>query len=400
MMVSRFLAHHGPASVHGAGAMRSVVSRSAPVACLVVGLLAALPRGARAQHTWRVRAGDALSLIAQRFGVTVDELREWNELEDDTIFVGQELQVAPAEPRSVGSSYVVEAGDTLSAIALRFGVSIEQIGEWNPDIDPDRIRVGDEIRVGPGRRRIEHVVQAGDTASAIARRYGVALRDLREWNERIDLDRIRIGRRLVVFTDEPESRSQAVGAPYDGRLEHAVRLPPHPGYVIRDRDRAWATEETARWIVEAFDAVRTRFPRAPRVRVHDISLREGGFMHGHRSHQTGRDVDLSYYQRNCGNRACPVWRLPPEQLDVERQWALLRHWLERDQVEAIFMDYRLQAPLYRHAREQGATRAQLHRWFQYPRGRNSPLGIIRHYPQHDDHLHVRFVCPESDAECR
>lgn len=95
-----------------------------------------------------------------------------------------------------------------------------------------------------------------------------------------------------------------------------------------------------------------------------------------------------------------MWRLPPEQLDVARQWTLLEHWLRHDRVEAIFIDYRLQAELYRHAREEGASREELHRWFQYPRGRTHPLGIIRHYPQHDDHLHVRFACHESDADCR
>ncbi len=378
--------------------MRLPLYRSALVAgALAVSLLG---RGgvASAQRTWRVRAGDALSVIAERFGVTVEQLREWNEIDGDRIFVGQELRVRG--DAAALQSYTIAPGDTASAIALRFGVTVEQIVEWNDGLDPDRIRVGDEIRVGPARRRVEHQVQAGETASGIAARYGVTLADLGEWNPRANIDRIRAGRALVVFTDEPESASQSIGAPYAGRLDSAVRLDGHRAYVIRDRDRAWATAETARWIVEGFDAVLSAHPDAPRVRVHDISLREGGSMHGHRSHQTGRDVDASYYQRGCGGRPCPMWRLPPEQLDAERQWTLFRYWLDKDWVEAIFVDYRLQAVLYRHARERGATQAELHRWFQYPRGRDYPLGIIRHFPQHDDHYHVRFVCPESDPDCR
>lgn len=368
-------------------------------------LLVAGAPGVEAQGTWRVRSGDALSVIAERFGVSVDEIRAWNSLQGDVIFVGQELRVGADEPPGDDDGardgrYEVESGDTLSGIALRFGVTVDQLAEWNPDLDGDRIRVGQELRVGPGRRRVVHAIQPGENATQIGARYGVTLRDLREWNPGRDLDRIRVGRSLVVFTEEPESQSLSIGAPYDGRLARAVRLRRHPAYVIRDGDRAWATQETAQWIVEAFDALRAAHPRAPKVRVHDISLREGGYMSGHRSHQTGRDVDLSYYQRSCRGIACPMWRMPPEQLDVERQWALLEHWLRRSQVEAIFIDYRLQARLYRHAREQGATRQELHRWFQYPRGRTHPLGIIRHYPQHDDHLHVRFVCPDTDPDCR
>jgi hypothetical protein len=90
----------------------------------------------------------------------------------------------------------------------------------------------------------------------------------------------------------------------------------------------------------------------------------------------------------------------PGDLDVARQWALLEHWLRHGQAELIFIDYRLQAKLYRHAKKRGATEDQLRRWFQYPRGRNEPTGVIRHYRNHEDHLHVRFVCPYSDDKCR
>ena len=374
-----------------------------------VGLVAALgacaallaPGRVAAEQMWRVRSREALSLIADRFGVSVDELREWNAIEGDRIFVGQELVIrregasAPA-----GGTYTIQGGDTLSGVALRFGVPLEQLRTNNPDIDDDRVREGQEIRIGEARRRVEHTIRAGENATQIAARYGVMLSDLREWNPRTPLDRIRIGRTLVVFTDEPESVSASVGHPAAGRLERAVRLGRHRAYVIRDRDKAWATLETSRWLVEGFDAVLAQHPRSPKVRVHDISNREGGFMSGHRSHQSGRDVDISYYQRFCGDGACPMWRMPPEQLDLERQWTLVEHWLQNDRVEAIFVDYRLQVELYRHARERGATREQLHRWFQYPRGRTHALGVIRHFPQHDDHMHVRFVCPESDPDCR
>lgn len=355
------------------------------------------------ENTWRVRNGEALSIIAERFGVTVDQLREWNALEGDRINVGQELIVRREEQAAAdGQSYTIVSGDTLSDIAVRFGVTVDDLIRWNDDLDPDRIAAGQTIQLGPARHRIEYRVRRGDSFARIGERYGVTVSQLRRWNNNLRSDRLREGRTVVVYSEVPESTSQSIGWPFQGRLEDAVRLQRHPGYVIRERDRAWATLETATWLAEAFDEVRARFPDAPRVRVHDISYRHGGYMEGHRSHQSGRDVDLSFYQRGgCGGEdGCAFGRITGGFMDATKQWALMHSWLRRDRVEAIFIDYELQEPLYEAARQAGATREELHRWFQYPRGSSFPVGIVRHYPEHRDHMHVRFRCHDSDEECQ
>jgi len=360
---------------------------------------------ARADRTWTVRSGDVLSVLAHRFGVTVDQLREWNDLEGDRIEVGQELvirgeeEAAEGDAGEPGATYEVDHGDTLSGIAVRFDVTVDDLCYWNPELDPDHIREGQELRVGPALSRRVHTVRSGDTVARIAHRYGVRVHDVVRWNEGLDPQRIRVGQEVVVYSERPPSFSESVGAPHHGSLDNAVRLRPHRAYVIRDRDAAWGTEETVRWLREGFDAVVRAHARTPRVRVHDLSEREGGWMSGHRSHQSGRDADIAYYQTRCPRSGCPFRRFHPSNLDVERQWTLFRHWLEEGVVQAIFMDYRLQEVLYRHARSEGATRRELHRWFQHPRGRDFPLGIIRHYPNHHDHAHVRFRCPETDEEC-
>ena len=123
-------------------------------------------------------------------------------------------------------------------------------------------------------------------------------------------------------------------------------------------------------------------------------------MAGHRSHRSGRDADLTYYQRRCPASGCPLQSIGPQQLLVGPQWTLIHSWLRRGQVQLVFVDYSLQSVLYRHARRRGATPRQLERWFQYPRSRNIPVGIIRHAPNHRNHIHVRFVCPRGDQQCR
>lgn len=303
------------------------------------------------------------------------------------------------EPEPQGIEVRIESGDTLSHIAERFDVSVEDIVRWNPGLRPDRIRAGQTLTILNGQRRVVHVVQRGEFLSHIAARYEVGVDELLRWNARLSRDRVSVGREIVLFTSVPESRSRSVGHPDAGRLEDARQLRRHPGLLVRAPDRAWGTDETVRWIAEAFDVLRRDDPEAPRVEVHDISHRRGGPMQGHHSHESGRDADISYFQTACRG-VCPFRRIGPDRLDVARQWALFSHWLRSGRVEAIFMDHALQRVLYEHARASGVSRNDLSRWFQYPRSADDRYGVIRHEPRHADHFHVRFVCHETDPDCR
>ncbi len=399
-----------------------------------------------------VQRGDALSLIAQRAGVSVEDLKRWNRLDGDLIRVGQRLVVAPPkakatrqstddgidwtppfdfgaeqtpgrreapiaarDPRSAVATrssdpaepkkrrarvYRVQTGDTLTGIALRHNTTVEDLLAANPSLDPDRIFPGQSIDIGEPRPEVVFRLERGDTLLAVAERYGVSPRDLSRWNESLGGSNPRAGTRVRIYTRQPISPSEAIGPTNRGVLENGAQLPPHRGYRIRSAARAYGTEETIRWIVDAFDAVDRQFRQNKVVRVHDISDRDGGRLRDHKSHQNGRDVDISYYQESCPSHGCRFAEFKSSDLDVARQWALLEHWLRHGQAEVIFIDYRLQAKLYRYAKRKGVPKANLDRWIQYPRGRYEPEGVIRHYPNHEDHLHVRFVCPYSDLRCK
>lgn len=322
---------------------------------------------------------------------------------DEDHAAGTPSSVAPGagndEPE--GRVYVVQPGDILSEVAVRLEVSLEDLARWNPELHPDRIRPGQELRLLDGRRRVVHTVRRGETLARIAARYEVELEALLRWNRSVSRDFVRAGHELVVFTPIPESRSISVGTPQHGRLEHGRPLPEHhPAFYVRRPSRAFGTDETVRWILEAYEALRASDPEAPQVEVHDLSLRRGGPMRGHHSHESGRDADIAYFQKSCPEGICRFRRIGPAQLDAARQWRLFRGWLDRGQVEAIFVDHELQRALYEAAREDGVSLADRSRWFQYPRAPEDRYGVIRHHPRHDDHFHVRFVCHESDEECR
>ncbi|MEW5989343.1 MAG: LysM peptidoglycan-binding domain-containing protein, partial [Chloroflexota bacterium] len=92
--------------------------------------LLAFVTAASADTTYTVRPGDTLSAIARTFGTTVQALAEANHiLNPDLIYVGQVLTIPGAgggstpPPPTSGATYVVQPGDTLSRIALRYGVT-------------------------------------------------------------------------------------------------------------------------------------------------------------------------------------------------------------------------------------------------------------------------------------
>ena len=101
--------------------------------------------------TYIVEPGDSLSVIAERFGTTVEALMAANEIADGaTIFVGQELKLPSADPAEGSATatatpaggdvgvYVVQAGDTAWAIANAHGTTIEELADAN-DLTVDEL---------------------------------------------------------------------------------------------------------------------------------------------------------------------------------------------------------------------------------------------------------------------
>jgi len=154
-------------------------------------------------HYYTVRDGDTLSSIAVQFDTTVEDLQRLNDLSDTTIYVGQKLKVpGPASAEEVqGVEYVVQPGDTLFSIAKRFGVDMQELASANNITDPSTIYVGQRLVI-PGAAetpaRELYKVQPGDTLSSIAQRFGVSLQDLMTANGITDPDAIYVGQVLRI----------------------------------------------------------------------------------------------------------------------------------------------------------------------------------------------------------
>lgn len=182
--------------------------------------------------------------------------------------------------------------------------------------------------------------------------------------------------------------SLSIGFADSGRLINGVPFPREGGnWQVVSPEGAWATRETIDAIVAAIREVNERFPGTPPLRINHLSRKDGGWLRPHRSHQSGRDVDLGFYYPT----AQPVRARSREKvIDVARCWALVRALVTRTDVQVILVDRRVQKVLLQHARKTGEDGAWLDELFN--RGRDS---LVQHARKHRDHFHVRFYSPRA-----
>jgi LysM repeat protein len=99
--------------------------------------------GAVCTQTHGVQRGETLSRIARTYGVTVANLQGWNGIVNaNKIYAGTNLCVKVSYPSQGGTTYSVQKGDTLAAIARRFGVNMNVLAQVNNIVNVNRIYVG------------------------------------------------------------------------------------------------------------------------------------------------------------------------------------------------------------------------------------------------------------------
>ncbi|MCS5678543.1 MAG: LysM peptidoglycan-binding domain-containing protein, partial [Acidimicrobiales bacterium] len=154
-----------------------------------------------------VRAGDSLSLLSLQYEVSVSAIMAVNGITNpDLLYMGQELVIPGVGPSAATTSVVVtvEWGDSLSAIATDYGVSVASLMEANGIGDANAIFAGQELVV-PGvsgpllpAGPVVVTVTSGDTLSEIAEKYGVGLSALMNANALANPDTIYIGQKLTI----------------------------------------------------------------------------------------------------------------------------------------------------------------------------------------------------------
>lgn len=340
-------------------------------------------------------------------------------------FARSARSAAPAKGKQTDRRWIeheVIPHERLDDIAARYGVSRKAIIRWNKRLRKKAwIYAGQTLKIHarrfpPPREKIAYEVQFGDTWQEIADKYDVRVSDLRAWNKKVPR-RFKAGTRLTVYTNPmealpPEEEGDAgteplptfkvraggwsVGKPNRGRLVNGVQLPANDLYTIRDPDKAWGSSHAIEQLQKTIATWRRDTGFAGPLVIGAISRRGGGRFRPHRSHQSGRDVDIRLPKK----AGASLRSNDPSDIDWRASWGLVKAFVDSGEVEYIFLDWYRQRRLYRAAKAAGATDEELRRAIQYPRARKTNHGLVRHAKGHVVHIHVRINCAPAASRCQ
>jgi LysM repeat protein len=155
---------------------------------------------------YTVQVGDTVWSIARAFDVPIESLKEINNIKNDLVIVGQQLIIPTklsSPPIKESVTYVVQQGDTLTSIAKQFGVSVNQIKDLN-DLTSDLIFPEQKLIVllpivtgSIEKEPQKYIVQVGDSLFSVAKKYGVPLDQLKQLND-LTSNLIIIGQTLLI----------------------------------------------------------------------------------------------------------------------------------------------------------------------------------------------------------
>ena len=180
----------------------------------------------------KVKRGENLGGISDKYGVTVAEVKKWNHIKGNTIAKGKSLKIiknervvttfrkeVKADKNSIETSlsssgkpsdfYEVQRGDNLFSIAKKFNVSLEDLKKWN-NLNDLNVEQGSKLALvnndgdqatetthKPEVKITEHLVGKGESLGSIAKKYDVSVSDIKDWNK-IDDNIIKFGIKLIV----------------------------------------------------------------------------------------------------------------------------------------------------------------------------------------------------------
>ena len=130
-------------------------------------------------NTYTVKSGDSLWKIANQYGVTVNELKGLNNLTNDSLSIGQVLKIPSSSSNNSSNTYTVKAGDSLWNIANKYGITVDELKNLN-NLTSNTLSIGQVLKVPSGGNT--YTVKAGDSLWSIANRYGIAVDTLKSLN--------------------------------------------------------------------------------------------------------------------------------------------------------------------------------------------------------------------------
>ena len=174
-------------------------------------------------ENYTVQRGDTLSSIATKSKITLNELAELNKLKSSSgVRLGQTIKIPAGS--TVPEQYVVQSGDSLNAIASKYDLTVNYIADLNGLERTAGVRVGQRLKLtgdAPTKANNSsantkakedsvpdtYTVKSGDTLTSIANRYALQLEDVAALNNLSRDSNVRIGQKLKLAGDVSKAES-------------------------------------------------------------------------------------------------------------------------------------------------------------------------------------------------
>ena len=185
----------------------------------------------------KVQPGDTSYLLAKKYDTTIGQIMELNELNGTTIYVGEQLSIP-----SNTNEYTVQKGDTLYIISQKFGTTVQDLKSLN-QLKSDMILIGQTLKIPHAAYKqvqvnshenkqvqvptnlITYIVQPGDTATSIAKKFGnkYSATDIMKYNYMSDSDWFDAGETIYINGYAPRNFDVKPGeSPQSSRYGKAV----------------------------------------------------------------------------------------------------------------------------------------------------------------------------------
>lgn len=147
-------------------------------------------------NIYTVKKGDSLWLIANKYGTTVDELKNANNLKSNTLSIGQTLIIPEKKESTSKISYVVKKGDSLWLIANKYDTTVEKIKSTN-NLKSNTLSIGQVLVIPSSSEFITYTVKKGDSLWLIANKYNTTVDNIKKLNN-LSSNNLQINQKLIL----------------------------------------------------------------------------------------------------------------------------------------------------------------------------------------------------------
>ena len=187
--------------------------------------------------TYKVKSGDTLYSIAKKYNISVNELKELNNLKNNNITVGQVLKIKsniPSEEVTEKNYYIVKSGDTLYSIAKKYNTTVDEIKKLN-NLKSDNLSIGMELKIKEepsSTNYIDYVVKSGDNLYSIAKKYNTTVDEIKKLNG-LTSNLLNIGMTLKIpiqignyinYTVKPGDNLYSIAKKYNTTVDEIKKL--------------------------------------------------------------------------------------------------------------------------------------------------------------------------------